>query len=88
MRRTRKQFPGRTGSDGQVWERKGTPRARSRRPGPPVWSLRAKGRLYFPVIRNRVVPQDEHLPLMAWRPFLKVTSFGEAISLLFFSLTQ
>ena len=58
------------------------------KPGPPVWSLRAKGRLYFPVIRNRVVPQDGHLPLMACRPFLKVTSFGEAISLLFFSLTQ
>jgi len=25
---------------------------------------------------------------MAWRPFLKVTVFGEAISLVFFSFTQ
>ena len=43
---------------------------------------------YFPVILNRVVPQEAHLPLMAWRPFLKVTVFGEAISLVFFSFTQ
>lgn len=43
---------------------------------------------YFPVILNRVVPQEAHLPFMACRPFLKVTVFGEAISLLFFSLTQ
>ncbi|GEM_PF-4581799 len=43
---------------------------------------------YFPVILNRVVPHVAHLPLMAWRPFLKVTVFGEAISLVFFSFTQ
>jgi len=40
------------------------------------------------VIRNSVVPQEAHLPLMAWRPFLKVTVFGEAISLVFLSFTQ
>ncbi len=69
---------------------------RWRPPNPPTLMARAPGAepalrrrwLYFPVIRNRVVPQDEHLPLMAWRPFLKVTSFGESISLFFFSLTQ
>jgi len=44
--------------------------------------------VYFPVILNRVVPHEAHLPLMAWRPFLKVTVFGEAISLVFFSFTQ
>ena len=44
--------------------------------------------VYFPVILNRVVPHDAHVPLMAWRPFLKVTVFGEAISLVFFSFTQ
>ena len=43
---------------------------------------------YLPVILNRVVPQEAHLPLMAWRPFLKVTVFGEVISLDFFSFTQ
>ena len=45
-------------------------------------------RIYLPVILNRVVPQEEHLPLMAWRPFLKVTVFGETISLFLFSFTQ
>jgi hypothetical protein len=44
--------------------------------------------VYFPVILNRVVPHEAHLPLRAWRPFLKVTVFGEAISLVFFSFTQ
>ena len=44
--------------------------------------------IYFPVILNRVVPHEAHLPLMAWRPFLKVTVFGEAISLVIFSFTQ
>ena len=44
--------------------------------------------VYFPVILNRVVPHEAHLPLMAWRPFLKATVFGEAISLIFFSFTQ
>jgi len=42
----------------------------------------------LPVILNRVVPQEAHLPFMAWRPFLKVTTLGEAISLVFFSFTQ
>ena len=52
---------------------------------PGLWWRR---RVYLPVILNTVVPQDAHLPLMAWRPFLKVTVFGEAISLVFFSFTQ
>ena len=43
---------------------------------------------YFPVILNRVVPQDAHFPLKAWRPFLKVTNFAAVISLFFFSFTQ
>jgi len=40
------------------------------------------------VILNNVVPQWAHLPLMAWRPFLKVTVLGEVNSLVFFSFTQ
>jgi hypothetical protein len=43
---------------------------------------------YFPVIRNSVVPQEEHFPWMALRPFLKVTVLVEVISLFFFSFTQ
>jgi hypothetical protein len=40
------------------------------------------------VILNKVVPQWEHLPWMALRPFLKVTILVEVISLFFFSFTQ
>ncbi len=47
-----------------------------------------EGANYFPVILNRVVPHEAHLPFMAWRPFLKVTVFGEAISLDLLSFTQ
>ena len=43
---------------------------------------------YLPVILNRVVPQEEHLPWIALRPFLKVTVLAEVISLLFLSLMQ
>ena len=43
---------------------------------------------YLPVILNKVVPQEEHLPRTALRPFLKVTVLAEVISLLFFSFMQ
>lgn len=43
---------------------------------------------YLPVILNKVVPQDAHLPLMACRPLLKVTVFAPVISLFFLSFTQ
>ena len=49
---------------------------------------RLKERSYLPVILNRVVPQWEHLPRMALRPFLKVTILVDVISLFFFSFTQ
>lgn len=45
-------------------------------------------RIHFPVILNRVVPHDAHLPLMAWRPFFRVTVLGDEIALVFLSLTQ
>ena len=40
------------------------------------------------MILNKVVPHLEHLPRMAWRPFLKVTCLGDTISRFFFSFTQ
>jgi len=40
------------------------------------------------VILNKVVPQLEHLPWRALRPFLKVTDLVLVISLFFFSFTQ
>lgn len=39
-------------------------------------------------MRNSVVPQEEHFPWIALRPFLKVTVLGEVSSLFFFSFTQ
>ena len=42
----------------------------------------------MPVILNSLVPQDEQVPVRALRPFLKVTVWGEDISLFFFSFTQ
>jgi hypothetical protein len=45
-------------------------------------------RLYLPVILKRVVPHEAHLPLMAWRPFLRVTVLGDEIALVFLSFTQ
>lgn len=50
--------------------------------------MRGEKRSYLPVMRNSVVPQEAHFPLIAWRPFLKVTVRGLAISRLFLSFTQ
>jgi hypothetical protein len=44
--------------------------------------------LHLPVILKRVVPHEAHLPLRAWRPFFRVTVFGDEITLVFLSLTQ
>ena len=46
------------------------------------------GDAYLPVIRKSFVPQDEQVPVSAFRPFFMMTSRGEVISLLFFSFTQ
>ncbi|MDG7015898.1 MAG: hypothetical protein JRM82_00815, partial [Nitrososphaerota archaeon] len=82
---------GRKGEDGarqkQVdAENKWTPRSgiHDRR----VPGISKERRRYFPVILNRVVPHEAHLPLRAWRPFLKVTVLAATISLDFFSFTQ
>ena len=42
----------------------------------------------MPSILKSFVPQDEHVPVSALRPFFSRTSFGDDISLFAFSLTQ